>query len=594
MKRSMAMILTGTTILVMTVTATVTGCQSDTSKEKEETLYGEVSKIDGNEITIALGEEPKKPEEGEAPQDENVPPAKPEADGGTGQEDESEETMPEGEIPEGSEPQGGMNPGITLTGEEKTITVDEDTEYQKTGGNMGGPQGEAQEIKDRQEDQEASLDDLEEGDIVTVVLKGDQASSIAIQTMGKGMDESSEGTIALSGVYTVDGEEKTSKEEDFESNSEDENAVLVTGKGTLTMTGATLSKTGDTSSADESNFYAVNAIFAVADHSTATLGDATLESEADGSNAVFATGEASKITADNLTIHTKGDSSRGLDATYGGTIEATNVDITTEGAHCAPIATDRGEGTIVVEGGTLSAAGEGSPCIYSTGDITAKTVTGTAMGSQAAVVEGKNSITLRDCDLTGAGENGVMLYQSTSGDAAEGTARFSAADSRIATTSDGPMFYITNTDAEAVLENTTLEYDSGILVKASGNNTNHWGEEGANGGNFTLNATKQELEGDITCDEISTVALSLADGSSYKGTIDGSHTGKEVSILLDEDSVWEVTGDSYVAAITDADESLDNLKSNGHTIYYDASNSANEWLDGKTVELNDGGHLKPI
>lgn len=594
MKRSMAMILTGTTILVMTVTATVTGCQSDTSKEKEETLYGEISKIDENEITIALGEEPKKPEEGEAPQDENVPPAKPEADGGTGQEDESEETMPEGEIPEGSEPQGGMNPGITLTGEEKTITVDEDTEYQKTGGNMGGPQGEAQESKDRQEDQEASLDDLEEGDIVTVVLKGDQASSIAIQTMGKGMDESSEGTIALSGVYTVDGEEKTSKEEDFESNSEDENAVLVTGKGTLTMTGATLSKTGDTSSADESNFYAVNAIFAVADHSTATLGDATLESEADGSNAVFATGEASKITADNLTIHTKGDSSRGLDATYGGTIEATNVDITTEGAHCAPIATDRGEGTIVVEGGTLSAAGEGSPCIYSTGDITAKTVTGTAMGSQAAVVEGKNSITLRDCDLTGAGENGVMLYQSTSGDAAEGTARFSAADSRIATTSDGPMFYITNTDAEAVLENTTLEYGSGILVKASGNNTNHWGEEGANGGNFTLNATKQELEGDITCDEISTVALSLADGSSYKGTIDGSHTGKEVSILLDEDSVWEVTGDSYVAAITDADESLDNLKSNGHTIYYDASNSANEWLDGKTVELNDGGHLKPI
>ena len=151
MKRSMAMILTGTTILVMTVTATVTGCQSDTSKEKEETLYGEVSKIDGNEITIALGEEPKKPEEGEAPQDENVPPAKPEADGGTGQEDESEETMPEGEIPEGSEPQGGMNPGITLTGEEKTITVDEDTEYQKTGGNMGGSQGEAQESKDRQD-----------------------------------------------------------------------------------------------------------------------------------------------------------------------------------------------------------------------------------------------------------------------------------------------------------------------------------------------------------------------------------------------------------------------------------------------------------
>ena len=126
-------------------------------------------------------------------------------------------------------------------------------------------------------------------------------------------------------------------------------------------------------------------------HSTATLGDATLESEADGSNAVFATGEASKITADNLTIHTKGDSSRGLDATYGGTIEATNVDITTEGAHCAPIATDRGEGTIVVEGGTLSAAGERQPLhLIPPGILRQRTVTGTAMGSQAAVVEGKN------------------------------------------------------------------------------------------------------------------------------------------------------------------------------------------------------------
>lgn len=198
MKRSMAMILTGTTILVMTVTATVTGCQSSTSKEKEETLYGEVSKIDGNEITIALGEEPKMPEQGEMPegegafqedaktegegtsQEDGAPLAKPESDG----EDEERNMSKEG-MPEGDAPQGGVSPGITLTGEEKTITVDNDTEYQKTGGGMGGPQGEAQENEVPQDEQEASLDDLEEGDIVTIVLKGDKAASITIQAMGQ-------------------------------------------------------------------------------------------------------------------------------------------------------------------------------------------------------------------------------------------------------------------------------------------------------------------------------------------------------------------------------------------------------------------------
>ena len=584
----------------------VSGCQKGSTEEKTETLYGEIAEIDGDKITLALAEEPEMREapsgdkpDGEAPG--TAPTDGESSDGsGTPPEKPDEESVSDGKAPDSEAPGGGDMPqggpgGITLTGEEQTITTDKDTKVEKTSakGAEPGNEDDAKKDADAQADtKEASLDDLQEGDIVSVEMQGEKAVSITIQNRGS-MSESTTGNIELSGVYTVDGKEEMSDGETYASTNADENAVLVKNGGALELTNTVLKKSGDSSSADESNFYAVNAVLAASEGSTATMSDITLTSDAEGSNAIFATGEDSKITVNNVKIHTKGNSSRGLDATYGGGVIATNVDITTEGAHCAPIATDRGEGTITVDSGTLSAAGDGSPCVYSTGNITVKGVTGTAAGSQAAVVEGRNSITLEKCDLTGAGENGVMLYQSTSGDAAEGTAKFSASDSKLSSTSSGPMFYITNTDAEATLENTELTYNSDILARASGNNTNNWGREGSNGGNFKLNGINQRLIGDVACDEISTVEVSLTKGSILKGTVNGENTGKEVRISLDKDSRWELAGDSYLTSITDKDKDLENIASNGHNIYYDASDSANEWLDGETVELNGGGSLTP-
>ena len=129
----------------------------------------------------------------------------------------------------------------------------------------------------------------------------------------------------LTAAKVVDGTQATLSGETYNATETDANAVLVRNSGELSLSKATLSKTGDSSSADASNFTGQNAIFLAAD-STATLSDLTLTSDADGANAVFATGSKSKVTAKNLRIHTKNNSSRGLDATYGGTIEAQDVD----------------------------------------------------------------------------------------------------------------------------------------------------------------------------------------------------------------------------------------------------------------------------
>ncbi|HAH62359.1 MAG TPA: hypothetical protein DCL73_09720, partial [Treponema sp.] len=282
------------------------------------------------------------------------------------------------------------------------------------------------------------------------------------------------------------------KDKTLKSVKAGQNVVLVLNGGELVLSGVVLSKTGDSPDPNQSNFTGMNAAALASSGGRMTLENVQITSDADGANAVFASGGSSLITVTGLKIHTKGNSSRGLDATYDGTINASDVEITTEGAHSAAIATDRGEGIITVTGGKVSTAGDGSPNIYSTGKITATGLTGNASGAEIAAVEGKNSIALDGCDLTGAGTHGIMLYQSFSGDAGTGTAVFTAKDSKLTSTSDGPFFYITNTNAKAELSGCTLSYQSGTLVQVSGNDGQRgWGRQGSNGGTFLLTAHDQ-------------------------------------------------------------------------------------------------------
>lgn len=394
----------------------------------------------------------------------------------------------------------------------------------------------------------------------------------------------------LTAVCVVDGESQSLEGINYASAGTDESAIMVRGSGSLSLKSANLGKKGDSSSADASNFSGQNAVFLCADNSQATLSNVTLESDADGANAVFSTGEKSVVTAEHIRIHTKNNSSRGLDATYGGTIKATDVDIITEGAHCGALATDRGEGNVLVDGAVLNTKGEGSPCIYSTGNIQLKNGKGEATGSEIAVVEGKNSINLESSALTGHVKHGVMLYQSFSGDAGVGEAKFMAEDSTLTNMSEGPMFYITNTTATANLTRNKLVQGGGskILVKAA---SDRWGNEGQNGGVFTLNAVEQELEGDVLADNISQITLNLGEASTFKGSVNRDNQADRIAVNLSKDAQWEMTADAYVTTITDEEGSFSNIQSHGHNIYYDKS--AENALEGKTIKLPGGGKLMP-
>ena len=212
--------------------------------------------------------------------------------------------------------------------------------------------------------------------------------------------------------------------------------------------------------------------------------------------------------------------------------------------------------------------------------------TGEAMGSEIAVVEGKNSITLNNARLTGHIKHGIMLYQSFSGDAGIGEAKFTAKNSLLTNKSDGPMFYITNTTATANLESTQLIQDGDVLIQAA---SDRWGNEGKNGGTFTMNAINQELKGKILGNNISQITLNLQGGSHWTGSFNEDYAADKAALNLAKDAVWDVTANSYLTTFSDADSTFSNINSNGHKIYYDKKE--NPALGGKTYKLPGGGKL---
>ena len=360
------------------------------------------------------------------------------------------------------------------------------------------------------------------------------------QMMPQEINNSSQ-TAEATGEKTITGETETLKEE-YTTTDSDKSAILVENGGNATIEGATISKTGgDSTNTENSEFYGINSGILVTQNSTATIKNATIETNAKGSNAVFSTGTDSKIYINDSKINTTGSSSsRGLDATYGGYIEAENVEITTQGGSCATLATDRGEGTVTVKNSKLETNGSGSPIIYSTGNISIENTEGTANGSQMVVIEGKNTATVTNSTLTASGtgnrgetdQAGIMIYQSMSGDAGEGTGTFTATNSNLSIQANSkyyktaPMFFITNTDAIINLKNYQLTYGSNTLISNKG--TTEWGTT---------------------------------------GTINGEQTAKQIDIKIDSNTKIKLTGNSYVTSLEDEDTTYSNIDFNGYTLY---------------------------
>ena len=369
---------------------------------------------------------------------------------------------------------------------------------------------------------------------------------------------------------------------EYKSSNADENAISVSGNVTSTLSNITVSKNGDSDGGDNTSFYGTNSAIIAKDGATLNIKNANITTDATGANGVFSYGgsattnntnsDGTVVNISDSTITTTKGNSGGIMTTGGGTTNAKNLTITTSGQSSAAIRSDRGGGKVTVDGGTYTTNGVGSPAIYSTADITVKNAKLVSTSSEGAIIEGKNSITLENVELTDTHTKNIrsktykniFIYQSMSGDAAEGVATFTAKDSTI-TTNKGDSFYISNTSAIINLTNNKIinNDSTGYFLRAG---ADAWGNTGSNGGKVTLNLTNQEINGNIGVDEVSSLAISMT-SSSFKGMIDAKDG--EVNLNLDKTSTITLTGDSYVTSLTNLDNSNSNINLNGYKLYVD-------------------------
>ena len=385
---------------------------------------------------------------------------------------------------------------------------------------------------------------------------------------------------SLSAVYVVDGQKKDSSNESYNSSQPNIDTILVKNKGTFNMRGGMLTKSGNTTNENKSEDYGLNALFTASGGSIATLHNTQFTSSGDGANAVFATGKGTNITADAFDIYTSGYSSSGFEVTQGGVIEASDGEITTKGTYSAPLAVGSGGSSIQISETEILASGRRSPCIFSSGSMTASALTGTASNSPIAVLDCGSKLTLDDCLLLGGGSHGIMLYPQPSS-AKTKKATLKVKDSKLTSTAKGSMFYVSGLNASVALENSSLYYDGRTLAEIRSGS--HLSQKGSN----------QYLKGRIKCSKDSSATLNLTNGSYYKGAINTNGASDSVSITLDRSSSWNVANDSYLCSISNRNTRCSNIRSNGHTVYYNSSHPSNAWLGGKTITLPGGGKLAP-
>ncbi len=388
-------------------------------------------------------------------------------------------------------------------------------------------------------------------------------------------------------------EDTTETDGTYDSTGTDENAIHVSG-GNVVFSNPTITRTSSESSGgDDSSFYGAGAAL-LATGGTAYVSGGSIATDADGAAGAFAYHEGTIYIA-GTTINTSGNTAGGIHVAGGGTLYAYDLDVTTQGESSAAIRSDRGGGTMVVDGGSYTSNGTGSPAVYVTADITINHADLTANGSEGVCIEGLNTLRLFSSNLTSNMQDleqndstwSVILYQSMSGDSEVGNSSFYMIGGTL-NSENGGLFYTTNTESDFYLENVaiTQSADAEYFLRVSGNaNQRGWGTTGSNGAETNFTANDQTMNGDVIWDSISELDFYMENGSSLTGAIydDETYAGNGGSgyanVYIDSSSTWTVTGDSTVTnlynegTIIDADGKTVSIVGTDGTVYVQGDSS---------------------
>lgn len=347
----------------------------------------------------------------------------------------------------------------------------------------------------------------------------------------------------LSGAYMLSGASDTLSGGSYDSFFEDEVALLIS-SGTLESTDLHINKTGNTQNEADAVAYGLNAAVTVRDAGSAALADALISTNGLGAAAVFCSGADSTVSLSGGLISTASGASPAIAALDSATVTLEDTELLTDSIK--------------------------SPCLLARvdGSIEAHGVRGNATESPFSMLDSA-SVSLVNCTLSGSGAR------------LSGTAALAAEGGTLTGRAGEALFTSVSGDTSLSLTGVALNRpEGGALLSVLS-------------GRLSLLGDYQALEGELAVADSAELALILQNNSTYTGSL-SADSRMYLSLTLDASSRWFVTGDSYVEALTNADATLQNIESNGFTVYYNSENEANAWLDSKPYALPGGGYLSPI
>lgn len=405
-----------------------------------------------------------------------------------------------------------------------------------------------------------------------------------VSTSSTGTNNQVVGELPLNAALKVTAGEKVVSGETLAGAKLDESAAWVMGQGELTVRDCTVEGSGETSSEEGSRLYGRNAVLLSNGGGMLKVEGGSVSSKGMGAAGVFASGSNASASVSRTNISTVGDSSSGVRASAGGSLTALNCNVTTTGADSPGASVGKGGGTLTVNGGSYTVGGLDSPGVLARGETN---LLNASVNSQfeAARVEGDSLLTSTGASLETAGDYCVKLVPPT----AEGSVGIPRFEMNGGSLKGGKqaLIGVGSTKGEVVIQNGTLPADTLTLIKVY---TEPLLNQPASA---SLTANGQTLYGDIVCEEGSSLTVDLTNASTFNGGINKDSQKGLVSVTIDASSVWNVSADSYIGGLTASLPTLNSIKDDGHTIYYQPNHPDNQWLGGQTMDLPGGGKLTP-
>ncbi|CZR51379.1 uncharacterized protein PAC_01254 [Phialocephala subalpina] len=390
-------------------------------------------------------------------------------------------------------------------------------------------------------------------------------------------------------AYTFDNSTSLSHQV-FSTALNQTSVILVTGE--LNLSYSTIVKSGYASNLLESSFWGFNAAINVANASKAQLDNINVTVHNGAAN-IYVYGTDSVVYVNNAWLYSSGPVSHGVYASGNGTAYVSNVQHFSGGMRSSSFSGDSPAGYLYISDSVAHTTGIGSATFYALGDIYATNVVAISEQGPTVFMDGAQKAYLTNCETTAGLLGGVAIFSSQT---RQSGAILSLKNSKITTLGSIPGLWFGNTIIDVSIDASEL-VTSGVLVVANYSQitqdfdyyADYSQQPNLQPAEVYVNVTESSLVGDLVAYNSSFISWSLASYSSWTGAAYSGFDEAYFDVHLDSSSTWTLTKSTTLQNLTDADETLSNIQSQGFNIYYNASALLNGYLGGKNISLAGGG-----